>query len=75
MDALNTINVLKDQRHESPIDIPIMCSDICNLYDVAFRMKDPKKFLFYLLLFIAIFWFGNWMRWDFVSGRFVMHTE
>ena len=27
-------------------------------------IKEPKKALFYLLLFIALLWFGDWMGWD-----------
>ena len=38
-------------------------------------IKEPKKALFYLLLFIALLWFGDWMGWDFVGGRFVMPEE
>ena len=38
-------------------------------------IKEPKKALFYLLLFIALLWFGDWMGWDFVGGRFVMPSD
>ena len=38
-------------------------------------IKEPKKTLFYLLIFIALLWLGDWMGWDFVGGRFVMPEE
>ena len=37
-------------------------------------LKERKKFLFNLILFIALLWFGNWMGWEWGSRGFEMPT-